>query len=170
MEALTKNELRTTLKQMYSEVTQEALDSAASTIWMRVLTELSQLPALTSVHIYQANKDWNELPTDTFKVQLTNTFSVKVDQPKASSSAPFPNTKYDVIIVPCLGFDSYCNRLGRGAGWYDKFLSIQPHALKIGVALEAAHCSSIPVESHDQTLDMIITEMSLYQASHGKVS
>ncbi|MCB0333334.1 MAG: 5-formyltetrahydrofolate cyclo-ligase [Bdellovibrionales bacterium] len=56
-----------------------------------------------------------------------------------------------VIIVPGLAFDMLGNRLGRGKGYYDRFLgrADMKHALPIGVFWKLQLVERIPVESHD---------------------
>ncbi len=81
---------------------------------------------------------------------------IRVDFVSAHPSAEQPDFQYDLIIVPLLGFDETNNRLGRGGGWYDRFLSSQTHALKIGVGYSIQKVASIPTEPHDIALDKII--------------
>ena len=65
----------------------------------------------------------------------------------------------DVVIVPGVAFDLNKNRLGFGAGLYDKFLSsVNDGCTKIGIAFEFQIYDTIPVEEHDISLDFIITE------------
>ena len=68
-----------------------------------------------------------------------------------------------VIIVPLVGFDRKCNRLGYGRGFYDRALSKLPQAFKLGIAYATQECEAIPMEAHDIALDMIITEKGLYE-------
>lgn len=77
-------------------------------------------------------------------------------EPAAESPmAPLPN----LILVPGLGFDRAGNRLGRGAGFYDRFLTTLPHSvLRIGIGFEIQVRDSIPTEPHDVRLDGLITE------------
>ncbi len=63
----------------------------------------------------------------------------------------------DAVVVPVVAFDAGCNRIGRGLGHYDRFLK-QAKAFKIGLAFDCQETDSIPVESHDVQLDMVITE------------
>lgn len=67
----------------------------------------------------------------------------------------------DIVIVPMLAFDLKGNRLGRGAGHYDATLAAlrkKQKILAVGVAFAAqAVLFNLPVEDHDQKLDMIIT-------------
>ncbi len=65
----------------------------------------------------------------------------------------------DVIIVPAVAFDRKFNRIGFGAGYYDRFLK-RTNALKIGVGYDFQIVSEIPTEEHDQKLDAIITPSS----------
>lgn len=66
---------------------------------------------------------------------------------------------FDVVIVPCLGFDSDRYRLGYGSGYYDRFLSTQTQATFFGVAFWAGYVAGgLPHEKHDVALGQIVTE------------
>jgi 5-formyltetrahydrofolate cyclo-ligase len=65
--------------------------------------------------------------------------------------------KIDLIIVPIVAFDSENNRIGRGLGYYDRFLK-KYKCSKIGIAFELQRVASIPVEPHDEKFDFMITE------------
>lgn len=65
--------------------------------------------------------------------------------------------KIDVVVVPGLAFDTACNRMGRGKGYYDKLLSSIPQSLKIGVGYNHQLIDSIPIEKHDIPLSSIWT-------------
>lgn len=69
------------------------------------------------------------------------------------------NKQYDLIIVPIVGFDKDNYRLGLGGGWYDRFLADQPRAQTIGLAYTLCEVDILPHESHDISLDKIITEL-----------
>ena len=72
------------------------------------------------------------------------------------------NSRFDVIVVPMLGFDDYGHRLGHGLGWYDRFLATQPRALTIGLSYEFGFVrSGLPHETHDVALKYIVTEKSV---------
>lgn len=65
----------------------------------------------------------------------------------------------DLILVPGVAFDERCNRLGRGGGFYDRFLSVvPPRVLTVGVAFEAQVVHSVPMDRHDRPLDAVVTE------------
>lgn len=68
----------------------------------------------------------------------------------------------DVCVVPGVAFDRHGNRLGRGAGYYDRFLArLGPRTLKIAVAFSQQIIKSVPHTDHDIKMDMIITEDEL---------
>ena len=62
----------------------------------------------------------------------------------------------DVIIVPAVAFDKQGNRLGRGGGYYDRFLKKQTHATIIGVGYDFQLVDEVPVRKHDQKMHRII--------------
>jgi len=63
----------------------------------------------------------------------------------------------DLIVVPGLAFTADGHRLGRGAGFYDKFLSgISGSVLKIGVCFEFQRLSEIPQGAHDIKMDAVV--------------
>ena len=76
---------------------------------------------------------------------------------------PEPQTKtykghIDVIFVPGVVFDQHCHRIGRGAGYYDKFLSKQHLAKKIGVCYAfQLKKHTIPHSLHDHKMDRVVT-------------
>lgn len=66
------------------------------------------------------------------------------------------NGNCDLIIVPGLAFDENNYRLGYGGGYYDEFLSNQKSALKVGAFYSFQKVNEIPIETHDQGLDLVI--------------
>ena len=78
------------------------------------------------------------------------------DPKKAKKGDP---SEVDCLIVPGLCFDKQNNRLGRGAGLYDRFLKkFDPSVPKIGLAFSFQVLPQIPVEPHDVRLDIVLTE------------
>lgn len=68
----------------------------------------------------------------------------------------------DLIFLPLVAFDIYCNRIGMGAGFYDKSLADCSHPLLVGVAYEFQRSTYIESQSWDMPLSVIITEKDLY--------
>jgi 5-formyltetrahydrofolate cyclo-ligase len=67
----------------------------------------------------------------------------------------------DLILSPGVVFDSHGNRIGYGAGYYDKLLPLtRSDCLVCGLAfeLQIVDPGLIPIEPHDVPLDFIVTE------------
>ncbi|MGI9667000.1 MAG: 5-formyltetrahydrofolate cyclo-ligase, partial [Acidimicrobiia bacterium] len=80
------------------------------------------------------------------------------DEPD-SSSLPVDLYSVDVVLVHGLAFDVHGNRLGRGAGMYDRLLAGLPiGVVRVGVTVDAAIVDNLPVEQHDQAVDWLATE------------
>lgn len=63
------------------------------------------------------------------------------------------------VIVPGLGFDHRQNRLGRGAGFYDRFLKrLAPGTVTVGLAFSFQVLPELPVEAHDVPLNCVLTD------------
>lgn len=83
---------------------------------------------------------------------------------------PISSITLDVVLVPLVGFDANGNRLGMGAGFYDRHfarLSRQqrwrrPHL--IGVAFACQQVAALPQQAHDVALEWVITERELIRA------
>jgi 5-formyltetrahydrofolate cyclo-ligase len=72
---------------------------------------------------------------------------------------PIPIQLIDLVIVPGLAFDPFGNRLGRGRGFYDRFLAKPEFKGKTcAFALEAQMVDSIPAGPLDVKVHMLVTE------------
>ena len=71
------------------------------------------------------------------------------------------NCQLSIAIVPGMAFDRQGYRLGRGKGYYDRFLSHIPNIYKIGVCFPFQMLESIPSESTDVVMDEVITSLNL---------
>ena len=123
------------------------------------LKSIIDWPMVRSLHMYQSVPGWNEVTTGDIKTYIERTWphiEVVVGDPR--HRAELPVRRFDVILVPVLAFDSRCNRLGFGGGWYDRFLEYQTESLKIGLAFECQREAAVPTEKHDIGMDVIVTE------------
>lgn len=71
------------------------------------------------------------------------------------------NCQLSIAVVPGMAFDRQGHRLGRGKGYYDRFLSQIPNIYKIGVCFPFQMLESIPSESTDVVMDEVITSLNL---------
>jgi 5-formyltetrahydrofolate cyclo-ligase len=63
-----------------------------------------------------------------------------------------------MIFVPSVAFDHHRNRIGRGGGYYDKFLRRHPRAFQVGVCYDyQLKNKTIPHNLLDRKVDRIIT-------------
>jgi 5-formyltetrahydrofolate cyclo-ligase len=68
-------------------------------------------------------------------------------------------SQIDMVVIPGSVFDRQCGRYGYGGGYFDRFLSIEaPQALRIGLAFSLQVLPEIPLKTHDQRMDIIVTE------------
>lgn len=80
------------------------------------------------------------------------------DQP-VPEAPTIPVEEIGVVLVPGLVFDVRGGRLGRGAGYYDRFLPTIPGApALVGVAAAAAVVDELPMEGHDVWMTQLATE------------
>src|SRR5437868_71433 len=65
----------------------------------------------------------------------------------------------DLILVPGIAFTRNGGRMGRGFGFFDRFLAHRAvAAIKIGIAFRFQIVDSLPLESHDVQLDLVVTD------------
>jgi 5-formyltetrahydrofolate cyclo-ligase len=84
--------------------------------------------------------------------------SMGILEPGTSNNKISP-TEIDFILVPGIGFTHDGKRLGRGGGFYDKFLNNPlSQTLKIGVAFNLQVLATMRTETHDMSVDLLITE------------
>jgi 5-formyltetrahydrofolate cyclo-ligase len=77
--------------------------------------------------------------------------------PQPRTLEPCDPAECDLLIVPLLGFDRRCHRLGYGKGHYDRLLA-SLRAPRVGVAFAAQELPHIPVDPWDVALDAVVTE------------
>lgn len=67
------------------------------------------------------------------------------------------------LLVPGLAFTKEGVRLGRGYGYFDRYL-LSHRGPKIGLAFEVQIFQHLPTEHHDAPVDMVVTEEHVYVA------
>jgi len=75
-------------------------------------------------------------------------------QPHHAAPAMVP----DIVLTPLLAVDSALNRLGQGAGYYDRAFAQFPNAWRVGVAWSVQQVESLPAEPWDVPLHALVTE------------
>lgn len=76
-----------------------------------------------------------------------------IPEPRADLPEVDPEA-VDWALVPGLGYDARCYRIGRGAGHYDRLLpTLRPDVPRWSLCLSSQWVDALPVEPHDQPLD-----------------
>lgn len=88
------------------------------------------------------------------KETLMATSNYNISEPIGEKFTDYP--AIDVIVVPGMGFDEQNNRLGRGKGYYDRFLSLVPNAYKIGICFDFQKFKTIPNTPLDFKVDEVL--------------
>ena len=68
----------------------------------------------------------------------------------------------EAILVPGVAFDRCGNRIGYGAGYYDRLLATANGVTKIGLAFDCQIVDEIASESFDVSVDFVCTEYSCF--------
>lgn len=72
---------------------------------------------------------------------------------------PVPVEFIDLVVVPGLGFTRTGHRIGRGMGFYDRFLGGSDFVgVSCGLAFEEQIVADLPVHSHDVAMAMLATD------------
>ena len=77
-------------------------------------------------------------------------------------AADAPLVTPDVLFAPLLGFTASGGRMGQGGGHYDRWLAAHPARLVIGLAWDCQLVDELPLESHDVTMNAVVTPTRLY--------
>jgi len=91
-----------------------------------------------------------------------------LEENKYKISEPLPSAeinpeKLDLIIIPALMTDQNGNRIGYGAGFYDRYLPLlKKDCLKIVPLPEALFAKNLPHDRHDFPVDIVVTESRVY--------
>ena len=86
-------------------------------------------------------------------LRTVHLFGKELCVPDDSGEEVFP----EILVVPGLSFSSSGERLGRGGGFYDRYLQ-SFNGTSVGICYEGQLRNQLPVESHDQTVSVVVTE------------
>jgi 5-formyltetrahydrofolate cyclo-ligase len=79
-------------------------------------------------------------------------------EPPAAGNRLLEIPELDIILVPGLAFSSDGRRLGRGGGFYDRFLAtLSPRTTRLGVCFSFQLVDDLPTESHDERVTAVVT-------------
>ncbi len=118
---------------------------------------------LQTRHMWPVAPDRSELGTTDFRELFSCGPSLRQPPPGWRT---VPIEMLDLVLVPGLAFDRSAHRLGRGGGFYDRFLATPGlRAFKVGIAIDEQLIDKVPMESHDVPLDAVVTDSSVFPLS-----
>ncbi len=170
---MNKEELRKSLLTKLASLSDDHIISLSFSLTQELITLFKHLPHLQSqigaAYLPLQNEVAPVYQELLRSVPLMLSYPVLVDGKMAfgmteglPSGSPWLTPPYKVVepdwyLVPGVSFSLEGKRLGRGKGFYDRFLETRK-GTKIGLAWTGQMKENIPVESHDCHMDFIVTE------------
>jgi 5-formyltetrahydrofolate cyclo-ligase len=94
----------------------------------------------------------------TDQLKLSKNFDVEIPTPPQGAPEVFP----DAVLVPGLAFTKSGARLGRGKGFFDRYLT-NYKGTRIGLCFEEDLLPEIPQDTHDQNVHVVVTQRGVYK-------
>ena len=172
-----KGRMRELLSQKRRMLTVEMVRESSD----QVIALIEQLPAFQAaqtVLIYYPTRNEIDVLSLIKKYKRTKTFLFPVVKGRSMDACPYegnekmhrgkynipePTTapyagKIDLTIVPGLAFDAKGNRLGRGGGYYDRFISAtKSQSLLVGVGYDFQMVDSVPTNLFDKHMNYVVS-------------
>ena len=147
----------------------------------RIITQIEQMSAFREARVvmlyYPVHNEVDLRPLltkyegqKTFLLPVTHRHSMEVRpydgedmMRKGRLGVPEPQTPtysghIDLMLIPGVVFDQHCHRIGRGGGYYDKFLTKHPYAKKVGVCYAfQLKKHTVPHTMRDIKMDRVVT-------------
>jgi len=107
---------------------------------------------------------WNQrrmLPVEITSLQ-TDMTTTRPGVREPTAGKPIPVNLIDLVVVPGLGFSETGYRIGRGMGFYDRFLAQEQFlGLSCGLAFSEQIVPDLPVLDHDMALSMLVSDRGI---------
>lgn len=137
-------------------------------VYLSMPSELDTTPLVLDA--FQAGKtvlapkvSWEHLHMEALEIRslddglATTTKGPVIREP--AYGEPWPAEEIDLIILPALAFDPCGNRLGRGMGFYDRFMAhSRLRAFKCGLAFSEQVIDRVPTTNGDLPVDALVTD------------
>ena len=88
----------------------------------------------------------------------------RIQEPSIESRIIMTPDMFDLVIVPGVAFDRKGGRLGKGKGFYDRFLEITS-ALRLALAFDCQLIETVPTELHDIPMNAILSESGIFETN-----
>jgi 5-formyltetrahydrofolate cyclo-ligase len=92
----------------------------------------------------------------------------RYDIEEPASDEAWPIDRIDLIVLPATAYDRAGRRLGKGGGFYDRFLA-EPgrKAICCGLAFTEQMVDAVCVEAHDRPVDLLVTDREVLRFAEG---
>lgn len=153
-----KAALRNEMRHKLRELTAEDRQTYSDEICERVL-EMVQWAGAEKIVLF------NPLPSEPIITPLALDCKARKiscgtipQSPKTDTDLHLPD-EIDLVVVPGLAFSQDRHRLGRGGGFFDRFLSGRAaNAFKLGICFSFQLVDHVPTEGHDVVMDAVVTD------------
>lgn len=180
-----KSHIRTDMRSRLAEVTDEHRHSASVQACTRLIamdefrnahTIMLYMPlaseidvTTTALRCFQLGKtmcvprmDWKRKDMIAVEVKELDDRFMDVDEHGIRTprfGQPVLPSLIDLVVAPGLAFDTKGHRLGRGGGYYDRFLASHPkRSILIGICFDFQIIEHVPTESLDVPLDVVVSD------------
>lgn len=165
---LTKNEIDTMSAEIFAKAELLQCYKSAKTIMLYITfgNEINTIPFLAKAigdnktvvtPICEKNRSMKLAVTAGIEGMAKNKMGI-LEMPLEGTEFIEPEA-LDLIIVPGLAFTPGGDRIGYGGGYYDTLFSKAEHAVRLCPSFDSFIVDSLPTESHDYKVDIIITEL-----------
>jgi len=109
------------------------------------------------VEVSAPRMDWEENAIRAVRLRSMDDVEIRRHGIREPVEGDGPGTTPTVVLVPGVAFDEAGRRLGRGAGFYDRFLSgLGDGVTAVGVALTAQLVEGVVTEAHDRRVHAVV--------------
>lgn len=150
--------------QMYSQQILDQLEKM--TCFCEAKTVLLYYPIQNEVNVLPLVKKYKHEKTLLFPVShrrgmTVHPYAGNEHMHRGKFGIPEPTTpayegEIDLVIVPAVAFDAKGHRLGRGGGYYDRFIKKLTHTVLVGVGYDFQLVDEVPAARHDQRVHRVI--------------
>ena len=89
-----------------------------------------------------------------------------IPEPDVEPASALEPEAMALVVMPLVGFDARCRRLGMGGGWYDRSFAFRQHApappYLVGAGFDEQRIESLPAQPWDVRADAICTPTATY--------
>lgn len=97
---------------------------------------------------------------------VTGPFGLR--EPDTSHAPPIDPIVLDLVVAPSVLLSEACERLGHGAGYYDRFLpTLRPDCVVVGVQSDRRIVPALPIDPWDRLLDVVLSDLRIFRRGAG---